>query len=669
MKNVHRVARVPCPAGCGQIFRSQTYAKSHVKSVHGNTSIPCPDGCEKTFHSTVAAMAHSRKMHRGARVQCPEGCDRSFHTVSDANIHVNFVHHGIRYPCPYNCGQSFTTPSNARSHAENMHFKPDTILYYICMIPNCVSAVQRRLLPRGTVYGHIKRHEERGQQKEHLNELSAYEKVWIDRPPERYLPSSISRLGDRVESPEAAADSATNVAFEDNLIIGAAEALMDEDDKEDSDSFLDPDIPETFFLQHNPSSVRAYNQKILSKFHHNGGIQLPNVLGLYPKARLVPPSRGQCCIGPQQSVLGMVVETCPQGTVITDSTAYLNEPSCFDSAKVLSYSPRCCACHISLTVQRSLRRAGFPKQPDQGHCTYRSCVRSNVNGFTLCARHLIAKTPLSSSNDDRPINEQLTAALSHGWEHDDPFRHVCEVSQLIAEGRLPQGRLVCVDLEYSSRSRKIFEIGVCEYVSGKTVINCRVWHSCTFDELIGSGVCGKTTADDHGLQAISKAALKVYGLQDTPKNGEFEGAMKSSNFSTARDVARGLQHANVTPQTTVIAWATNRSDLRILREFLAEDGCLGILPQDDKCFLPLFHYGRKLPKLRDGSKFPLKQDVLFPLLFPGHDLVGFNHRALADALQLRLITKKLEDAYTGKVKRQEGIEKWFKRDFKVKDVS
>lgn len=38
----------------------------------------------------------------------------------------------------------------------------------------------------------------------------------------------------------------------------------------------------------------------------------------------------------------------------------------------------------------------------------------------------------------------------------------------------------------------------------------------------------------------------------------------------------------------------------------------------------------------------LKLDTLFPLLFPQHDLVGKNHRAMNDAQQLRLVTKKLE---------------------------
>jgi len=49
-------------------------------------------------------------------------------------------------------------------------------------------------------------------------------------------------------------------------------------------------------------------------------------------------------------------------------------------------------------------------------------------------------------------------------------------------------------------------------------------------------------------------------------------------------------------------------------------------------------YRKNLPK-----KFTAKLEILFPLLFSGHDLVGKNHRALADALQLRLVVMLFEE--------------------------
>lgn len=55
------------------------------------------------------------------------------------------------------------------------------------------------------------------------------------------------------------------------------------------------------------------------------------------------------------------------------------------------------------------------------------------------------------------------------------------------------------------------------------------------------------------------------------------------------------------------------------------------------CFRPLLYYDRNLHVLPNGKRLPLKLDVIFPLLFPRHALIGKNHRALVDAQQLRLV--------------------------------
>ena len=54
-------------------------------------------------------------------------------------------------------------------------------------------------------------------------------------------------------------------------------------------------------------------------------------------------------------------------------------------------------------------------------------------------------------------------------------------------------------------------------------------------------------------------------------------------------------------------------------------------------------YGKNLPKTSGQRRCPLALEILFPLLFKAHELVGKNHRALADALQLRLMVKLFEE--------------------------
>jgi hypothetical protein len=48
-------------------------------------------------------------------------------------------------------------------------------------------------------------------------------------------------------------------------------------------------------------------------------------------------------------------------------------------------------------------------------------------------------------------------------------------------------------------------------------------------------------------------------------------------------------------------------------------------------------YRQHLPRSSTGKFFSARLDVLFPILFAGHELVGRNHHALQDAQQLRLM--------------------------------
>jgi hypothetical protein len=53
----------------------------------------------------------------------------------------------------------------------------------------------------------------------------------------------------------------------------------------------------------------------------------------------------------------------------------------------------------------------------------------------------------------------------------------------IIAGKMPQAMLVCLDIEFSASSKKVFEIGVCEFDSAKPLVNARVKHDCLENEL------------------------------------------------------------------------------------------------------------------------------------------------------------------------------------------
>ena len=60
-----------------------------------------------------------------------------------------------------------------------------------------------------------------------------------------------------------------------------------------------------------------------------------------------------------------------------------------------------------------------------------------------------------------------------------------------------------------------------------------------------------------------------------------------------------------------------------------------ILPRSSNCVPIIPEFRQNLGQLTGGVSVPLRLDFLYPLLFPKSDLVGHNHSAFPDALQLR----------------------------------
>jgi hypothetical protein len=106
---------------------------------------------------------------------------------------------------------------------------------------------------------------------------------------------------------------------------------------------------------------------------------------------------------------------------------------------------------------------------------------------------------------------------------------------------------------------------------------------------------------------------------------------------TASGIAEMIINAGVTRKSIALTWHTSTFDL--LRELLKSVGYDGILPPTENC-IPMINYFRPgLPgkDKKTGKAFTTKLDMIFPLLFADHELVGENHKALPDILILRLM--------------------------------
>lgn len=108
------------------------------------------------------------------------------------------------------------------------------------------------------------------------------------------------------------------------------------------------------------------------------------------------------------------------------------------------------------------------------------------------------------------------------------------------------------------------------------------------------------------------------------------------------EIASQLQAASVNPNTLLMTWHQNKTDLVLLRRFLENAGYDNRLPPDENCIPMIPQFRKNVARLPGSKRVPLNLEVVSPLMFPGHELVGRNHQAMADALQLRLVTMAFE---------------------------
>lgn len=109
-------------------------------------------------------------------------------------------------------------------------------------------------------------------------------------------------------------------------------------------------------------------------------------------------------------------------------------------------------------------------------------------------------------------------------------------------------------------------------------------------------------------------------------------------------LAKALKDANVTPDTMLLTWHLNTMDLTLLRCFMDMGGYGEVLPPEGNC-IPLIQFFRpNLPIGPDGvRRFPLKLELLYPVMYPGGELFGLNHEAIYDCKQTREVCIALDE--------------------------
>jgi hypothetical protein len=181
----------------------------------------------------------------------------------------------------------------------------------------------------------------------------------------------------------------------------------------------------------------------------------------------------------------MVQEPCPFRTIISLETALLSTPR--QVVRNLALSMYCVACRHKrrLRVLLSLRALEPENGDDDKICDQQSCFKYRFQATRYCASHILFRPTLTPTSVTPYLDlGKLRAGRDHTqWTARPMIQEVIRRYNCIRAGEMSQSMLVCLDIEFSASSGKVFEIGVCEFDSGTPLVNARVRHDCSEDEL------------------------------------------------------------------------------------------------------------------------------------------------------------------------------------------
>lgn len=190
---------------------------------------------------------------------------------------------------------------------------------------------------------------------------------------------------------------------------------------------------------------------------------------------------GLKCLGPRALTADRLVQQpCPFDIVLDFDTAYIRKnPSQCGRPATLTLDSRCASCSAQYHFSCSTEAAYLGARPDQTHCDQQDCLLEPWASSRFCKSHFWNRT-VAGTGSSRTLMDQVEGALGQAstadWKCDQSFQRVMAVHDQIKGGLLPKSRLICLDLEFEVCTRKLLEVGVCEYTSGEPLIDTRVSH-------------------------------------------------------------------------------------------------------------------------------------------------------------------------------------------------
>lgn len=340
-------------------------------------------------------------------------------------------------------------------------------------------------------------------------------------------------------------------------------------------------------------------------------------------------SLSRTCIGPNSQRQDVITRRCPQENIIDLDSAQLLMVHTGD----LHLSIRCVACDFDRAATKFLTMTGIELHEESINCLVPCCDQTSFHQSGRCAKHF-GHLVWGNRFDTKPHADLkkcqtiFDSSSRKQWTFPPSYNTILRRIDEIRQGTRPGSDLVVLDDEYSPVSDQLWEFAIIERVSGKTIINTVIEHQNGLDHNSGHPT-------NPFLQLCSQSKGKsVYA----PSRGTAIGRMN------ATQIAEVLQRKGIGLNTIFLVYGRTNRDLSLLRRYLESEGHGSILPSDQNCYpvtgIIRSNIFESTPK---DQQFHLRLEIVFPIMFPRHNLIGLNHQALVDYEQTRLVCMAMEE--------------------------
>lgn len=216
-----------------------------------------------------------------------------------------------------------------------------------------------------------------------------------------------------------------------------------------------------------------------------------------------------------------------------------------------TYLPkRCFRCQAERAFLVGARRYGLLTEEGGEHCSHNGCGKPLFHGTKFCEAHFYAWQPtvgLEASEGFVELERRLNCAITAKWKASPEMKKFLRLFDSIRAGDTLPSKLMFLDLEFNTKTRKLYEVGMCD-ANGVITMDCLTKYSPGAQKSSSANPDRQTAYIDQLIQ------------NSTQNHNCRDGRM------TARQIADRLKEQGVTPDTLIVTWHHYAADLSALRD-------------------------------------------------------------------------------------------------------